>query len=176
MSKKVHNQRTLPTLQLKDIAWMRTYGQYSEGIKSTLSTAVSKKRTLVHPSSIKFKSAFKTWIPFCDETTIHGLRFAFGAGPRHQITRSVWTVLFLTMCALGLYMCCKTTSRFLEYKVKTATFFGNSSELIFPAITFTNENLFVKSVVQSSRIFLEGVTTFVAESQNDYKKVFTRVN
>jgi Amiloride-sensitive sodium channel len=111
---------------------------------------------------------------FSRDTTIHGIRQMFRR-EHHGGLRVAWAMVFIACTLATVNLVGQSLSRYLEYNVKTTTSLEHTTEVVFPAITFCNENLVRRSVVGGSSTFLRGIVPFVLSDAADFAQKYREV-
>ena len=93
----------------------------------------------------KYKAAKKRLYMFAQEVSIIGVRATMD-GSRSVIRRLVWVVLVVFGICLAVYQIQDRIGYYVSFPTSTNLNINEQNQLVFPQVTFCNENLFRKSV------------------------------
>lgn len=118
-----------------------------------------------------------SWHKFCESTTIHGVYDIRESIQSQKPGRSCFwiTVFFICILATG-WQFCNNLILYFDFDVSTSISYQTKSELVFPAITICNENIYRKSVAANSELilFMSGFNGKVNELNRTINEVSVR--
>lgn len=93
-------------------------------------------------ASLRLKSQSPRFMvkEFVDNTTLHGIRYAFME--RHFLVRFIWTVLVLISSAYYLYTVRTAFQKYYDRPVNTVLKHEHVDEMDFPSVTICSRNMF----------------------------------
>jgi len=86
----------------------------------------------------KVKKIKDLWENFLEGCTLHGFHYCFSGNP--PLRRLVWIALLLGAFALFFEKCSESVNSYFQYPFTTTTLLVYNESLLFPAISFCNNN------------------------------------
>ena len=91
----------------------------------------------------KCQSPKEMLVEFVDNTTLHGIRYAFME--RHILVRLIWVVLLLISGGYYLFTVQKAFHKYYDHPINTVLSHKHVNRMEFPAITICSRNMFALS-------------------------------
>ena len=85
-------------------------------------------------------TTYQLWTDFLHSLTLHGFRFIFEEGPK--IRKCFWLVILLLAVFMLILQIKKSIQKYFERPITTSVQVEFLNEMVFPAVTICNFNLF----------------------------------
>lgn len=116
-----------------------------------------------------FQGKLQTFREYCESAWIGGLRHVFGKSHAKFCRPSwfIWLVIWLFTISICGWSCAKIVQQYVQFDVKTQFVYQPNSEILFPAITLCNQNMYRKSIFAGTYSLWIAFAEWFAEREQD---------